>query len=71
MPDVKAPKEKDIAEVLMEALNLPDNLVWFELRCAVDEVPSIVCEYYPDPQAGPMKEMARYTLVKQDANSSP
>ena len=73
-PKVKMPEqptEKDIAEVLMEALNLPDNLVWFELRCGKDEVTSVVCEYIPDPEAGPISEIAHYTLVKQDAISSP
>lgn len=33
---------------LLEILGLPKNTVAFTLRCAVNEIATVTCEYYPE-----------------------
>jgi hypothetical protein len=37
-----------IGKKLIEGLGLPKNTVSFELRCAVDEIVTVKCEYFPE-----------------------
>lgn len=52
---------------LQDALGLPRETVWFELRCAVDEVVTVQCGFHPqaDGVAGwdPKPLLANYRLV--------
>ncbi|HYD58956.1 MAG TPA: hypothetical protein VEC35_01280 [Noviherbaspirillum sp.] len=52
---------------LVKALGLPNQCVWFELRCAAGEPISIRCEYYPDKQDGQEFEsiLTKYEVVER------
>jgi hypothetical protein len=54
---------------LIEALGMPKHVVWFELRCAVDEVVSVRCEYHPEEPNGlsPETVLAKYEVVERTA----
>jgi hypothetical protein len=39
---------KELGNKLIDALGLPKNTVWLELRVAINEVASVTCCYYPD-----------------------
>lgn len=41
-----------IGPKLINALGLPRTTKWFELRCAVDEVVTVKCCYYPEVSDG-------------------
>jgi hypothetical protein len=52
-------------------LGLPKNVVWFELRCAVNEAVTVKCAHYPDiPEIDDSGELVKlfseYTLVKKE-----
>lgn len=52
MADVMVPnagKGAEIREYLENALGLPPNLVWFDVRFALGEVVSVRCEFNPEP----------------------
>ncbi|MGT2453769.1 hypothetical protein ACU4GI_10910 [Cupriavidus basilensis] len=55
---------------LMKALGLPKGTKAFELRCAVDEVVTVKCEYYPDGNSAsgfdPRQLLSKYKLVEMD-----
>ena len=38
-----------LCKELMKIFGLPERTVWFEIRFALDEVVSVRCCYYPDP----------------------
>lgn len=38
----------ELGAELSNLLKLPKNVIWFELRCAIDEIVTIKCAYYPD-----------------------
>ncbi|AQW28818.1 hypothetical protein ACEQ38_07895 [Ralstonia syzygii subsp. celebesensis] len=53
---------------LHAALRLPKHARAFEIRCAVDEVVVVRCEYYPegvDGQIGAHALLSEYQLVQQ------
>jgi hypothetical protein len=52
---------------LAELLGLPKHTRAFTLRCAVNEIVSVECEYYPEmPSAGALETIfARYELVER------
>jgi len=39
---------KILGGMLAKALNLPKNTKSFELRCAMNEIVTVKCEYFPD-----------------------
>lgn len=57
---------RHIGPALVEALGLPRNTAWFELRCAVDEAVTVKCEYYPAGSDGLATVFAQYQLVHRD-----
>jgi hypothetical protein len=42
-------KGAEIREYLENALGLPPNLAWFDVRFAVGEIVSVRCEFNPEP----------------------
>lgn len=48
---------------LMALLGMPKHVRSFELRCAVDEIVSVKCEYYPEGATGFDTVLAEYELV--------
>ena len=61
---------QEVGPRIVELLGLPKGTIWFELRCAVNEMVTVKCEYYPDvPQIidGEMvKLFAEYELEKKN-----
>ncbi|MGO4811128.1 hypothetical protein AB4156_16320 [Cupriavidus sp. 2MCAB6] len=57
------------ALALMKALGLPARTRSFELRCAVNEVVTVKCEYHPDESTAagfdPQPLLAEYRLVSK------
>ena len=52
MADVMVPnagKGAEIRKYLEDALGLPPNLVWFDVRFALSEVVTVRCEFQPEP----------------------
>jgi hypothetical protein len=45
------------AREMLDALGLPKNTVWFELRVAVDEAITVRCAYYPELPDGKRGEL--------------
>ena len=39
----------ELREILVEALSLPPNLKWFDVRFAAGEVITVRCEFMPPP----------------------
>lgn len=39
---------RQLGAKLLKALRLPEKTVWFELRCAVDEIVTVKCAYRPE-----------------------
>jgi hypothetical protein len=61
-----------LGSVLIKALGLPENVRWFELRCAVGEIVTVKCEYVPDPPELDENDelitaLAEYTLQEKEA----
>jgi len=56
-----------IGEELIAALGLPKHTCAFTLRCAVDEIVSVECEYYPEMKGGHTLDivLSRYELVER------
>ena len=55
----------ELGKELLEVLKLPKRTIWFELRCAVDELATITCGYALDAEKGRIKEIIRkYRLEK-------
>ena len=55
---------QQIGEALCRLLQLPKYTRSFTLRCAVDEVVTVKCEYYPDISVGKLESVfAEYELV--------
>lgn len=56
-----------IGAQLCNALGLPKNTRWFELRVGVDELVTIKCEYLPEDLDGALLEpiLAEYQLVEK------
>ncbi|MGK5014988.1 hypothetical protein [Janthinobacterium sp. HLS12-2] len=48
---------------LIALLGLPKHCVSFELRCAVGEIVTVKCEYYPEDADGVDTVLAEYELV--------
>lgn len=48
---------------LIALLGLPKHCTSFELRCAVDEIVTVKCEYHPEESDGIDKVLAEYELV--------
>lgn len=46
----------EIRAYLEEALNLPKNLQWFDVRFALGEAVSVRCEFMPAPAEVPEEE---------------
>lgn len=55
---------RDIGSALAKALGLPPRTRGFTLRCYVDEVVTVECEYFPDINISAATELARYTVVR-------
>jgi hypothetical protein len=57
---------------LISLLGLPKHVISFELRCAVNEIVSVKCEYHPEDAAGFDTVLAEYELVpRQSAEAAP
>ncbi|KAB8062103.1 hypothetical protein GCN74_03505 [Janthinobacterium sp. FT14W] len=48
---------------LIALLGLPKHCISFELRCAVDEIVTVKCEFYPEEVEGIDLALADYELV--------
>ena len=58
----------DFGGKLIKILGLPKHTKSFELRCAVDEIVTVKCIYYPelsDDGTCLIEELAEYELVKK------
>lgn len=42
----------ELREILVQALSLPPNLKWFDVRFAMGEVITVRCEFMPPPIEG-------------------
>ncbi len=61
---------QQIGSILTKALDLPKYTVSFELRCKVDEIVTVACEYYPEGSAlciALETVFAEYDLVRREA----
>lgn len=60
MADVMVPnagKGAEIRKYLEDALGLPPNLVWFDVRFALGEVVTVRCEFQPEPPVALEEEL--------------
>ena len=58
---------QDIGPSLIKALGLPKQTVWFELRCAVNEIVTVKCEYWPEGDPFAISAvLAEYELVQRE-----
>jgi hypothetical protein len=62
----------DFGSALAKMLGLPGDVIWFELRCAVDDLVTVRCAYYPDidlDKNGKLETvLAEYKLTKKEAD---
>jgi hypothetical protein len=49
---IMTPHAQQLGQKLCEALGLPKNVLWFELRVAYDEAVTVKCEYHPERDDG-------------------
>jgi hypothetical protein len=59
---------KILGGMLAKALNLPKHTMAFELRCAMNEIVTVKCEYYPeiDGVMSLIPVIKEYRLVDKD-----
>jgi hypothetical protein len=55
---------------LIALLGLPKHCVSFELRCAVGELVTVKCEFYPEEAEGIDLVLARYELVPRETSAA-
>ena len=51
---------------LIALLGLPKHCISFELRCAVGEIVTVKCEFYPEEAEGIDLVLAEYELVPRE-----
>lgn len=51
---------------LIALLGLPLHVKWLELRCAVDELVTVKCEYYPEIGASFDTVVTEYEVVRRN-----
>jgi len=63
---------KILGGMLTKALNLPPNTKSFELRCAMNEIVTVKCEYFPDQDSvvGMIPVIKEYHLVDKDSEET-
>lgn len=61
------PNAQELGQKLCDALGLPKNVRWFELRVAVDEAVTVKCEYFPESDGGELLEsvLAEYKVEQK------
>ena len=58
---------RDLGSKLIKALQLPKSTVWFELRCAVDEIVTVKCAYRPEVDQKEVELiLSEYEVVLKD-----
>ena len=63
---------KVLGSMLVKALNLPKHCKAFELRCALNEIVTVKCEYFPeiDGVLSMIPVIKEYRLVPIDEDNS-
>lgn len=56
---------------LIALLGLPPHVKWLELRCAVGELVTVKCEYYPEIGASFDTAITEYEVVPRTSDSAP
>ena len=58
---------QNVSQRLVEALGLPKNTVWFELRVAYGEIATVKCAYQPENSSDKLADviLAEYELVER------
>lgn len=56
---------------LIALLGMPKHVASFELRCAVGEIVTVKCEYYPEDAIGIDMVLAEYELVLRASRPAP